>query len=396
MAAELPQIPFDRPAGIGSPPDVELLGTLGPVVRVRTPNGKSAWLLTRYDDIRFVLSDARFRAPGSIDSLAEEYGVTPLFRVAGSPMSVDGAEHRRLRAALTPAFTVRRLDALRPTVRAIVEDLLDALEQQTPPVDLHTHVSFSLPMRVLCELLGVPASAREQYSEWSNTILVAPDGDFDASAAGWEKLHDHVRELLHRKRAEPDGDLISDLAAADALSDGEACALAAVVLVAGLETTFVQIEYGLVALHQHPEQLAALRRDPGLAPTAVEEMLRLFPPRAVSAGFMRFLVEDVEIAGTRLPAGSCVLLSAEAAAMDPTRFEHPDRFDIGRRFNPHMAFGHGPHHCVGAALARLELTELFAKLFVRFPEIRPVLDPVTLQVKTRQLNGGFEELSVTW
>ncbi|WP_199434053.1 cytochrome P450 [Qaidamihabitans albus] len=401
MAAELPVVPFRRPRGIDPSPELFELHDRGRVIEVGVgEDGLTGYLVTGYDDVRTLLVDSRLRAPGSVGERAIPYGVPPVFTQAGL-LSMDGPEHARLRRIIGPTFTAKRVERLRPRVQAVVDRLLDGVVAAGKPADLHTLLALPLPMEVSCELLGVPMDDRGKFVEWSGDLLMSPDGDPAKPAAAWQNIASYLGEMLGRRKAEPADDFLTDLAGKldgeDGLTLHEATMLAAGTLVAGYETTTVEIEYSVVVLLRHPEQYKALREDPGLAAGAAEEVFRLYPPGVGTSGHQRWAATDIQLGDVTIPKDSFVLLCFASAALDPERFgPDPERFDITRRSNPHMVFGFGPHHCVGATLARLELETLLATLPRRFPDLALAVPEERLRIRSHVMTGGYLELPVTW
>jgi pentalenolactone synthase len=299
-----------------------------------------------------------------------------------------------LRRLLTPAFSPRRMARLRAHVAELVAELLDGLAEQGPPADLHEALSFPLPVLVICELLGVPFADRERFRGWSRSLgdLTDRQGSEQALSA----LVGYMTGLVAEKRTNPAEDVLSDLVTAGGglLTDDQAALIGTFVLFAGHETTVARIDIGALLLAAHPEQAEALRRDPGLAPRAVEEILRVAAPAGV--GIPRYASADVGIAGVTIRRGDAVLLTASAANRDPDVFPDPESFRIDREPRQHLAFGHGPHFCIGAGLARVELQEVFTALPARFPRLRPTVPVAELQVRDDLLTGGLVELPVTW
>ncbi|MGH3965676.1 MAG: cytochrome P450 [Pseudonocardiaceae bacterium] len=373
------------------------------IQRVTTPAGDPAWLVTSYDDVKALLSDPRLGRSHADPERAARVSHSAIF---GGPMghpSTEAAEHARTRRLLAPAFSARRMASLRPRVTAIIADLLDAMADQTQPVDLHEAVSFPLPALVICELLGVPYADREDFRRWSDDA--AHQADAARSQAGLMKLWQYMRELVDRKRAEPGDDVISDLVAATVADpeltvDGIAM-LSAGLLFAGHETTVTAIDRGVVLLLTHPEQAVALRHDPALTEPAVEEILRAWLPMRTSgteqaAGLPRYANTDFTFGGVTIQTGELVMLGLRGANLDEQRFPDPDRFDVHRTHNPHLTFGHGPRFCVGAPLARIELQTLFPALLDRFPTLRLAVPVESLRGRDELLTGGLVELPVTW
>jgi cytochrome P450 len=369
--------------------------------RVTTPAGDSAWLVTNYDDVKALLSDPRLDL-----SHAEPERAARVSRSAfGGPMGnpTELAERTRIRRLLAPAFSARRMASLRPRVRAIITGLLETMAGHAQPVDLHEVVSFPLPTLVICELLGVPYADREDFRRWSDDA--ANLTDVARSQAGLSQLRVYMQALVERKKAQPVDDVISDLVAAattdpDLTVDGIVM-LSIVLLLAGYETTVISIDRGVILLLTYPEQADAVRHDPELVAPAVEEILRLpLPTRASGAeqaiGLPRYANTDFTFGGVSIRTGELVILGVSAANRDERHFSEPDRFDVYRKPNPHLAFGHGPRICVGAPLARLELQMLVPALLHRFPTLRLAVAAESLRERAEVVTGGVMELPVTW
>ena len=387
-----PTLPFEKPDTLGVPPLLRKLRTEGPITRVRTPAGDEAWLVTRHAEVRQLLNDERLglshrepdRAPRINDSVF--YGA-PL-----GNFETERADLARMRGLLQPYFTPKRMRALRPRVEALTDDLLDALGQRTPPVDLHDALSLPLPVLVICELLGVPYSDRAQFRAWSDEIADTYDRQRSESALG--NLFAYMKELVERKHAEPGDDVISGLAATEGVDHDEAAMNAAALLFAGHETTVVRIDIGTLLLLANPDQWQALLRDPSRAAAAVEEILRA--SATGGGGLPRWARADIHVGGVTIRAGEAVLLDIGAANHDDREFANPDRFDIGRTDGAHLMFGHGPRYCLGAPLARIELQAVFTRLLPRFPTMRLAVPVERVPVRSGVLTGGLVELAVTW
>jgi len=341
-----------------------------PVRRVDSPDGP-VWMLFRHADVRAALADAR---------LSKDWRYTlPADRREGQPgaplpmmILLDPPEHTRLRKLVSRAFTVRRMEELRPRVAEIAERLLDELPAGgvgPGRVDLMPRYAFLLPVLVVCELLGVPAEDRDRFAAWSNVMVDESTPDETTSAFG--QLYGYLSELIGRKRAEPDGALISGLIEVadegDRLAQDELVAMAMLLLIAGHETTVNLIGNAVLALLTHPDQRALLRERPDLLAGAVEEVLRWDSP--VHSTPARFAAEDVEYSGVTIPVGSVVLLSLASANRDAERFDDAEQLRIDRDAGGHTAFGHGLHHCLGAQLARIEGQEAVGALLRRFPDL---------------------------
>ena len=341
-----------------------------PVHRISGPDGTPAWLVTRYDDVRSALADPRL----SLDKRHATAGTYKGFSLPpaldANLLNMDPPDHTRIRRLVGRAFTSRRIQQLRAPIRRTADQLLDALGPRGT-ADLVAAYAAPLPITVICDLLGVPDRHRRDFREWTDT-LVAPDPA--RPGAGREAvvaMLGFFTGLLADKRAEPADDLLSDLIAVrdegDRLSEDELMSLAFLILFAGYENTVQLIGNAVLALLQHPEQLAALRKDMRQLPAAVEEFLRYEGPALLA--IRRFPVEDVTIGGVTVPAGETVWVSPGAAHRDPARFPDPDRLDITRDASGHLALGHGIHYCLGAPLARAETEIAVAALLERFPEL---------------------------
>jgi cytochrome P450 len=358
----------------------ELAGA-APVQKVVLFSGVPAWVVTGYAESRALLAHpALVKTVGGgphMDVMPPELNAAMNTHLLGT----NPPDHTRLRRLVTAAFTVRRVEALAPRVQEIADDLLDAMAAAGAdgrPVDLVDGFGFPLPITVITELLGIPPGDRADFRRWSsvavNGTVHPPDVYVDAS----RNIVGYVRELITAKRADPGDDLLSALIAVhedgDRLSRDELTSMVFLLLVAGHETTVNLIVSGTHALLRHPDQLALLRAEPERLPAAVEELLRYDGPLQVTVPSVT--AAPIEVGGVTIPAGEVVLPALLAANRDPARFPEPDRLDITRPSNPHIAFGHGLHHCLGAPLARLEGRIALGALLARFPGLR-LADPAT-------------------
>ncbi|MFJ5226035.1 cytochrome P450 [Streptomyces sp. NPDC088400] len=398
----------------------ERLRETAPVQRIVGPDGRPAWIVTRYDDVRQALADPRL-------SLDKSHALPGGYRGFGLPpaldanlLNMDPPDHTRIRRFVVRAFTAKRIETLREPIRRTADELLDAMPSGGP-ADLVASYAAPLPIVVICELLGVPPRDRRDFREWTDA-LVTPDPtrpELMKEAIG--SMLAFFTELLATKRAEPGDDLLSALIAArdegergeaaqereaseaggaegagragaagqgcpahagapggagsergasagdDRLSEDELMSLAFLILFAGYENTVQLIGNAVLALLRHPGQLAALRAEPGRAGAAVGEFLRYEGPTLLA--IRRFPVEDLPIGGVTVPAGETVMLSLTAANRDPRRFSDPDRLDLDRDTAGHVALGHGIHYCLGAPLARLETEVALTALLERFPRL---------------------------
>jgi len=328
----------------------------------QTPMG--FWVLTRYDDVVTVLRDPRFGRDGFEQMLAAVYADerAESSRLPRSMLFRDPPDHTRLRALVSKAFTPRVIERMREHIQDIVNRLLGRV-RDAKGMDVITDLAYPLPVTVICEMLGVPTGDAGVIRQWSSDVARSLDAigmpsDIEVVARGRaarRELGDYFRRLLPERRRRPQDDLLSLLIAAeeagDTLSEGELLATCVLLFIAGHETTVNLIGNGLLALLRHPDQLGRLRDDPALIQSAVEELLRYDSPVQRTA---RITTTDVEVDGRTLAKGSMVVAAIGAANRDPAHFPDPDRLDITRRDNRHIAFGFGIHFCLGAPLARLE------------------------------------------
>jgi len=364
------------------------------------PFGMPAYLITRHDDIRSVLADhARFsnrRPPGFLAPVAAAMDIAEQNRFqAGNLLALDPPEHQRLRRLLTTEFTVRRMTQLQPRIVEIVEQHLDAMEAAGSPAELVSAFALPIPSLVICELLGVPYRDREEFQQRTARQL-----DFAIPVA--ERLalqragRRYMEALVRGARSEPGQDMLGMLVRdhGDELSDDELVGIAGLLLLAGHETTANMLALGTLALLVHPEQLAAVRDDPALAPAAVEELLRYLS--IVQTAIPRFTTTEVEIAGTHIPAGELVVLSLPSGNRDTGFVEAPDTLDVTRGAPGHLAFGHGVHHCLGAPLARMEMRIAFPALLRRFPRLALAKPFPDVRFRVFHFIYGVHSLEVRW
>ncbi|MGK5629432.1 cytochrome P450 [Streptomyces sp. URMC 123] len=385
--------PFNDPEGLGlADAYAQALEHPG-LLRVRMAYGEPAWLATRYADARLVLGDRRF---SRAEALSHDAPRQSEAREDGGILSMDPPEHTRLRTLVAKAFTVHRVEKLRPGVRELAHGFLDAMEAAGPPVDLVEHYALPIPVAVICRMLGVPEEDRPRFRVWSDAALSTTSLTAEEAERSREELRAYMATLIRDHRERPRQDLMTALIDArdtgDRLTERELVDLCVGILVAGHETTASQIPNFVHTLLEHPDQLALLRERPELIAGAVEELLR-FVPLGSGAAFPRYATEDVEVGGTLVRAGEPVLVAVGAANRDALAFAAPGRLDVGRTGVQHLGFGHGVHHCLGAPLARLELQEALLALITRFPTLRLAGDVVW---KNRMLVRGPREMPVGW
>jgi cytochrome P450 len=378
-------------------PEVEELRDAGETRRVATPFGHEATMFTRYADVRELHGDPeRFRldgvpAPPALVAAGRDNAEFRR-RQAGNLLGQEPPDHTRLRRMLTGEFTVKRMKRLVPRVEEIVTEHLDAMEKAGPPAELVGDFALPVPSMVICELLGVPYEDRGEFTERSARQL---DSTIEASER--MRLADESRvymsSLVSRHRETPGDDLLGMLIRehSDDITDDELIGIGNLLLVAGHETTSNMLSLGTLALLEHPDQLARVRDDPSAVDGAVEELLRRLT--VVHGSFPRAVVADTTLGGHPVAAGELVIASLVAANHDPEVVERAEELDISRPPSPHLAFGHGIHHCLGAPLARIEMRVAFPALLQRFPGLRLAGEP---EFRHRTLIYGLHRLPLAW
>jgi cytochrome P450 len=372
-----------------------------PVLRQPGLDGETPiWFVTRHDDVlRVLLDDERFVRDPELAGVAGEDLPESFAFIANHMLNKDGDDHRRLRRLVTKAFTPRMVEHLRPRIQEIADELIDAVESQGR-MDLVDEFAFPLPMMVIAELLGIPHEDRDRFRAWSNAI-VTPALSAEALAEFGEQMNAFVaylRELFARRRAEPRDDLISALLqaedAGDTLSEQELFSMVVLLIVAGHETTVNLIGNAALALLQHPEQRAALEREPVLIPQAIEELLRYDGP--VERALNRWATTDVELGGQTIRRGETMIVLLGSANRDSDRFADADTLDVTRPATKHLAFGRGSHYCLGAPLARLEGEVAVATLLRRLPGLRLDIAADDLRWRPVPLFRSLVALPVAW
>jgi cytochrome P450 len=383
-------------------PVYQMLRATHPVFRVPELD---AWVLTSYDGVNGSLrnpqlSSDRFPrlrqrlASKGLDSLAQD-------RVR-SMIHMDPPDHTRLRGLVNKAFTPKAVDAMSGNIQNIVNELLDAAESRGN-MDIIENLAFPLPVMVIAEMLGVPAADRDRFKHWSDEFSVVLSGDVASlpesllrrAANAREELADYFKSIVVQRRQSPGTDLLSALIQAEEqggkLSEDELYSTVVLLLVAGNETTTNLIGNGLLALLRHSDQMQKVWDSPALVPLAVEEMLRFDGPVQLTN---RMAKVDLEIQGTKISAGDWIYLVLGAANRDPSQFPEPDRFDVSRTDNKHIAFGAGAHFCLGAPLARLEAQIAFRTLRERYPQLR--IGEGTIEYRNNFNMRGLKSLPVAF
>ena len=341
----------------------------------------NAWMLTRFDDVYAAQGDARRYSSDRIRQLVnaqfpedKRAMVEPFVEKASRWMyAQDGRAHQASRQLLGRALTPRSIEALRGDIQAIVDELLSQLSSEA---ELMTELFNLVPARILAKLYGIPQKDALRLRRWTDDILVFLVGSLDPAYGprealqGLEEMYEYFGDLIDQRRQVPRDDLVSRVIAAgdaNATSKLDLLAQLAFVLLAGNTTSADMLGIGLLHLLLNPDQLHALLADLSLMASAIEEMLRIDPAGQFSH---RVLMEDIELRGHSLRKGDLVFLMRAAANRDPEHFLEPNRFDIRRQKNDHLAFGRGEHFCMGSALFRLEANIVFTSLLARFPTLR--------------------------
>jgi cytochrome P450 len=388
--------PFSPLEGLRLDPTYAQLRADEPLSRVRLPYGEEAWLAVRYDDVKMVLSDPRFSRAAA--NGRDEPRMMPHQSDAGT-LNMDPPEHSRLRGFVARAFTTRRIDEFRPRTAEIASELVAAMRAQGPPVDLVTAFAAPLPVRVICELLGVPVEDQDKFGVWSEAVVASTSLSPEQIGEYLGAMMEYMYALVAQRRAAPADDLISAMVKArdekGRLTEHELVDLAAGLLAAGHETTVTQIPNFVYVLLTNPKARDELVAHPELVPNAVEELMR-YVPLVAGTVFARYATVDIMVGETLVRAGEPVVASLPSANRDERVFTHPEELDFHRPAYPHLGFGHGIHYCFGAQLARMELQVAVATLVEAFPGLRLATPEQDLPWKPGLLVRGLHSLPVTW
>ncbi|EPH40808.1 cytochrome P450 [Streptomyces aurantiacus] len=411
--AQATPFPQDRTCPYHPPTGYRPLSEQGPLNRVTLYDDTEAWLVTGHAEAQALLTDPRLSADRqnpAFPLIARRFELSRREPIA--LLGVDDPLHNKQRRTLIPTFGVKRVAAMRPRIQRVVDELLDAVVAQGPPVELVAAFALPVPSIVICELLGVPYADHDFFEDASRRILRSATAQ--ESDAGRLELMDYLGDLVDRKAKAAHGDPAGARAAApaadatpegvldelvrDRLSDGtldreELVRLALILLVAGHETTANMISLGTFTLLEHPDQLGALRADPELTRDAVEELLRYL---SIADGLVRVATEDIEVAGQTIRADDGVILSSATVNRDATVYSDADDLDVRRNARHHLAFGFGIHQCLGQNLARAELEIALHSLLTRLPDLRLAVPAHELRMKPGDTIQGLVELPVTW
>ncbi|MEU5248510.1 cytochrome P450 [Streptomyces asoensis] len=400
---DIPDYPMPRAEGcpFDPPPALRTARRRSAVTKVRLWDGSTPWLVTGYAAQRELLADSRLSSDVTLPGFPHISETFKARRTAKrrSFINFDDPEHGRLRRMVTAPFTARRIEAMRPHIQRIVDDLIDGMAAGPRPVDLVESFALAVPSLVICELLGVPYEDHGFFQQQSRNLINSGSAP-DTALAAQRALHQYLDRLVEAKNAEPGDDLLSELVVhqvrSGALTSADVTLMSTLLLVAGHETTANMIALGTLALLEHPDQLALLRRsdDTRTVAQAVEELLRFLT--VIHTGRGRVALADLDVEGKAIRAGDGVILVNSEANRDETAFPDPDRLDLTRDARRHLAFGFGAHQCLGQALARVQLQVVHSTLHRRLPNLRLAVDRDSIRFKREGLVYGVWELPVTW
>ncbi|WP_327281913.1 MULTISPECIES: cytochrome P450 [unclassified Streptomyces] len=394
--SETVAFPQDRTCPYHPPTAYDPLREGRPLSRVTLFDGRSVWVVTGHPEARALLSDGRLSA-----NRQNEAFPNPTKRFKGlqnrrtALLGVDDPEHNVQRRMLIPSFTLKRTAALRPAIQQTVDRLIDEMVARGPQAELVNDFALPVPSMVICALLGVPYGDHEFFEAQSRRLLRGPElADVEDAR---DQINGYLADLIERKRTHPGEGLLDELVASR-LETGETdveelVSLAAILLIAGHETTANMISLGTFTLLRHPEQLAELRADPSLITVAVEELMRFL---SIADGMLRVATEDIEIGGVTIRADDGVVFSTSVINRDAAVFAEPDALDWHRSARHHVAFGFGIHQCLGQNLARAEMEIALGTLFARLPGLRLAAEPDRIPFRPGDTIQGMVELPVAW
>ncbi|MRG97543.1 cytochrome P450 [Polyangium spumosum] len=400
ISEQVLEYPFRAPNAVDPPEEWAKLRQGCPVAHIRLPSGDPAVLVTRMADVRQVLSDPRFTR-----SLAQEGASRITTNEGGSAFeSKDAAElaggeaHEKWRRFIMRWFTVKRIAAMQQSIEAMANQLIDAMVAKGAPADLVSELAFPLPVWVIAEILGIAVEDRDKLAYWSNTMLTLTQFTQEEVNNAQMEFHQYLARHIAKKRAEPGDDLLSDLIRAadqgEQINEKILFMTAQGVLVAGHETTSNMIGKMMGMLLSDRKRWEQLLAEPSLVRSAVEEVLR-FDANA-GFGLPRFVTEEIELSGTKVPSRTTVICNMAAANRDEKAFERADEMVLNRSPNAHITFGAGAHSCVGQALARTELQTVLSVLLRRLPTLELAVAPSELPRREGLLVGGIERVLVRW
>lgn len=391
-----PEMPSVRTCPFDPPKEYKTIRSENPVAQFRTPRGDLAWLITRFDDIKKVLTDPRFSSdptkPGFPSYLTGEIQPPP-----GYFLLMDSPNHHRLRSVIVQELKGPRLEELRPKMQAIVDEQLSRMLTLTPPVDLIQVFALPVASLIICDLLGVPHQDHAFVQDRTDTILDRSRTPKEQEAAAIEMMM-YFDKIVTEKEQNPGDDLlgrlIQDPVRSSKIDHAELVGLAALILLSAYDTMVQVIGLGTLTLLNHPEQLEALMENPALADKLTDELARYLTVN--HAGLPRVATEDVVVGGQTIRAGEGVVVMLNSGNRDEQAFDQPDQFDVHRSTRDHVGFGHGLHKCIGAHYARMELSIVFTQLFQQVPGLQVTVPTSELEFRDEMVLYGVKSLPVTW
>jgi cytochrome P450 len=397
VVAEL-AYPMSRTKPFNPPEDYAELREHQPFARVRLWDGTHPYLLTKFDDIRVVLSNPKFSCEPNREGFPHVFeGRMVADKADRSFLRLDNPEHDRLRRMVTKEFTVRRIEQLTPRIEETVDRLITQYSQLPQGSDFVEHFSAPLPTEIITFLLGIPYEDHAFFHEATRIQFGSKSTPAEVRKS-LDDLFNYLDALITRKEREPQDDIVSRLVA-EQLKPGHVDRLTLINIVrlllsAGHQTTQNMTALGVLTLLQHPDQLALIKSNPEMIPGAVEELLRF--SSVLHVGARRVALEDIDVNGKLVKAGEGVICSIPAANRDPNLFPDPDRFDVERDAARHVAFGFGMHQCLGQVLARAELRIVYGSLFNRLPNLRLAVPFEKLRFRHDMFVYGVHELPLAW
>lgn len=406
MAEAMPdpaRLPIKRSCPFDPPDQYGEMSAAGPVTRLAMPvsvDGRDGWVATRLEQVREILADNRFSHRKDLISLSippplpmDGNIYRPPAPEPGAFLAMDPPEHTHYRRMLARYFTVRQTRTLEPMIERIAAQCLDDLAAAGPGADLVALFAEPLPVHVMCEMMGIPAQDRAALARHL-AVVSKMSYTVEELTEAVVALSGLLDEIVRAKLAEPTDDMLGELAAGGELSAGELINITWALLGGGFDTSGNMLALGTFALLEHPGELARLRAEPGLLDNAVEELLRYLTVSHLGAS--RAALEDVEVGGQTIEEGRTVVVALPAANRDPAKFADPDRLDLGRSTQGHVAFGHGVHQCIGQHLARVTLRVGYRALLDRFPTLRLAVPADEVPTREDMLHYGVHKLPVTW
>ncbi|MFD4640557.1 cytochrome P450 [Lentzea sp. NPDC058436] len=397
---ELTPFPWHRKCPYQPPEEYAQLRPETPIAKVGLRTGREAYVVTSYEHVRKLLTEPNASSDRGHEGFPYYIDIPPQFRTEGSFIGWDPPKHTvyRRMAAVSGEFTKQRVRAMLPRIEQIVDERIDAMLEQGGPVDLVTALALPVPLTIVCEILGIPHQDHDYLHDRTDKLF-GGKSSAEVRMAAITELNGYLAGLLEKKLKEPGEDLISRIVVrfheAGLYDSRELVNLVRLLLNGGHETSAAMIAIGAMTLLEHPDQLEKLKNDWSLAPNAVEELLRYLTPGDLASS--RVALADIDAGPVTIKEGEGMIICGGAANRDPETFPEPDKFDITRpNARNHVAFGYGVHHCIGAEIARVELTVVLTKLFQRIPTLKLAKPWNELQYKDGAVMYGVYEMPVTW